>query len=80
MVLLKNLYRGEGTYMPTFNEKVMRNLVKKDRYLTFVFNDLLKINENISEKNVLEVIFNSNIIGDSSLELIYITEFQNVKK
>ncbi|GLO68255.1 MULTISPECIES: hypothetical protein [Oceanobacillus] len=66
--------------MPTFNEKVMRNLVKKDRYLTFVFNDLLKRNENISEKNVLEVIFNSNIIEDSSLELIYITEFQNVNK
>lgn len=80
MVLLKNLYRDEGTYMPTFNEKVMRNLVKKDRYLTFVFNDLLNRNENISEKNVLEVIFNSNIIGDSSLELIYITEFQNVSK
>lgn len=80
MVLLKNLYRGEETYMPTFNEKVMRNLVKKDRYLTFVFNDLLKRNENISEKNVLEVIFNSNIIEDSSLELIYITEFQNVNK
>ena len=67
MVLLKNLYRGEETYMPTFNEKVMRNLVKKDRYLTFVFNDLLKRNENISEKTVLEVIFNSNIIEDSSL-------------
>ncbi|MGU3473112.1 hypothetical protein ACLBWT_18440 [Paenibacillus sp. D51F] len=49
--------------IPEFNEAQMLRLVQKDRYLTFVFKDL--ISKGSSESDVLQVLFNSNVIGDS---------------
>jgi hypothetical protein len=58
---MENDYLNEE--IPVFNEEQMLRLVKKDVYLTFVFNDLSKRNQD--RAYVLEVIFNSNVLEDS---------------
>lgn len=49
--------------LPIFNEEQMFRLVRKDRYLMYVYQDM--VNRGNSRSTVLEVLFNENILGDS---------------
>lgn len=57
--------------MPTFNASAMRKLVETDHYLNFVFKDLSKRNPNMKKEDVLEIVFNSNVLEDSELLFEY---------
>ncbi|MFD2614673.1 hypothetical protein [Paenibacillus gansuensis] len=58
---------------PEFNAEQMLRLVEKDLYLKFLFNDLrAKGNE---ETDLLEILFNSNVVGDS----IYTSEYEGCR-
>jgi hypothetical protein len=60
-----------------FNVAAMKNLVKKDRYLSFIKNDLSIRNLNESEEYILQVLFNSNVLDNSSYETAYKVELEN---
>lgn len=59
----------------TYQADVMKKMVQQDRYLSFVYNDLIKRNHGESE--VLEILFHSNIIGDSIMEASYQIQLNN---
>ncbi|MDC3424372.1 hypothetical protein NC797_07610 [Aquibacillus sp. 3ASR75-11] len=63
--------------IPQFNLIAMKSLVDKDRYFSFVFNDLMK--KGLEEENALQVIFNSNILGDAAMEDIYLQEINQLQ-
>lgn len=60
-----------------FNRAVMMELTKKDRYLTFIFKDLVKRGN--TEKDALNVSFNTNVIGDSVFEIEYLKIYNSQK-
>lgn len=64
--------------MADFNSKAMRKVVYRDKYLLFVYKDLIKRNEDLSEEGILEIVFNSNIPGDSYYEMIYQEELKGI--
>lgn len=49
-----------------YDEEKMKRFVDKDRYLSFVYKDLLMRKHSKSE--ALLVIFNSNVLGDTAME------------
>lgn len=71
------LEKGEVT-MTEFNETAMLKLVNKDHYLRFVYKDLSNRNPNMPNSEVLRVIYNSNIEGDSILSAEYNNELANL--
>jgi hypothetical protein len=56
--------------LPEFNAEQMLRLVQKDAYLKFVFDDLSK--KGHTQPELLEVLFNSNVLEDS----IYTAEYE----
>lgn len=52
-----------------FNKDKMLVLISQDMYLKFVFNDLKK--RGLMEVDALEIVFNSNVLGDADYEDIY---------
>lgn len=58
-----------------FNAEAMKHLVDKDGYLSFVFRDLARRNPNLTDAELLEIIYNSNVIEDSVYSSLYIKEF-----
>jgi hypothetical protein len=54
-----------------FNIATMNNLVESDMYLAFVKKDLSKRNPSMPKEEVLEIVFNSNVLD--SLE--YMSEY-----
>jgi hypothetical protein len=63
-----------------FNIAAMKNLVETDMYLSFVKRDLNKRNPSISEDNILEIIFNSNVVDSFEYEIQYIHQLEKVGK
>lgn len=57
--------------MVNFNEEKMKKLAKEDLYIMFVWKDLKMKNKHMSDKEILEVIFNGNVLNDSVYEAIY---------
>lgn len=49
---------------PKFKTDQMLRLVQRDVYLKFMFNDMSNKNGH-TQDSILEVLFNSNVIGDS---------------
>lgn len=49
-----------------YDEEKMKRFVDKDRYLSFVFNDLQMRNH--SKSDALLYIFNSNVLNDTAME------------
>lgn len=58
--------------MLNFNKELMLKMVKKDRLLKLVYQDLQKRGHDAD--SALEIIFNSYILDDSEMEFIYISE------
>lgn len=56
--------------IPEYNEAQMRRLMQKDRFLIFVFLDMTSNGH--SESDALQVLFNSNVLGDS----LYTAEYE----
>lgn len=50
----------------------MRNLIEKDGLLKFMFNDLISRGDEKSEDRYLEILFNSEVLGDSIMEDNYL--------
>ncbi len=57
--------------MVSFNETKMKKLAKKDQYIMFVWRDLKKRNKNLSDKEILEIVFNANVLDDSEYQRVY---------
>ena len=58
---------------PVFNLEKMRALCKEDFYIRFLYNDLKNRNTNKSEEEIMEVVFNSTVLVNSSTEELYNT-------
>lgn len=56
---------------PLFDEIKMLRLVEKDKYLKFVFTDM--IGKGQTEAEALLFLFNSNVLGDSAYTDLYAT-------
>lgn len=52
-----------------FEEEQMRRLVARDKYLKFVYDDMVR--KGRSEADALLIIFNSNVIGDSVIAKLF---------
>lgn len=52
---------------PIFKEEAMRKFIAKDSFLRIVFRDLSNKNQDSSEREILEIVFNSNVIDDSGM-------------
>ncbi|CAM4051146.1 hypothetical protein L1N85_24635 [Paenibacillus alkaliterrae] len=52
-----------------FEEEQMRRIVMKDKYLKFVYDDM--VGKGRTEADALRIIFNSNVIGDSVMIDLY---------
>ncbi|MGG3805786.1 hypothetical protein [Metabacillus fastidiosus] len=63
-----------------FNPTVTKRIVEQDRYLTFIFNDLLNKNPIEEETFILKVLFNSNVLANRKLENQYVDEFNKEEK
>lgn len=50
-----------------FNATAMKKLVKNDLYLSKTFVDLMQRNSHLNPDEVLEIVFNSNVLEDSVL-------------
>ncbi|WP_066297443.1 hypothetical protein [Bacillus sp. FJAT-29937] len=57
--------------MPLFKMEKMKNFVNQDRLLNMVYKDLCKRNSSMTDEEVLEIVFNSYVLGDSVMEDIY---------
>lgn len=51
---------------PVFNEQQMKRFMENDLYLRKVYNNL--VSKNLTHLNALEILFNSNVIEDASME------------
>ena len=56
--------------MVKFNAEKMRRLIKKDLLLV-LFYDKVRKEKEMSEESALEIVFNSEVLGDSVLERKY---------
>lgn len=56
--------------MVKFNAEKMRRLIKKDILLILLY-DRVRKEKGMSEESALEIVFNSEILGDSILERKY---------
>jgi len=57
--------------MVKFNVVAMKLFCEEDGLLYSMFNDLSKRNPNCTEENMLEVVFNSEVLEDSAMTREY---------
>lgn len=72
IIKMQNTKEETGMTVLKFNIETMKKLANKDRYIRFVFNDLKNRNANIPNKEILEIIFNTNVLEDAAIQEKYL--------
>ena len=57
-----------GNRVIKFDIIKMKKFIAQDRFLKFSYKNLKERNPDVPENEILEIVFNSEVLGDSSME------------
>ena len=60
-----------GNRVVKFDIIKMEKFIAQDRFLKFSYKNLKERNPNVSENEMMEIVFNSEVLGDSQMENEY---------